>query len=35
VLQRVVLRLDEDVEARHRLEERRIGVGDVFDLGGG
>ena len=35
MLQRVVLRLDEDVEACHRLEERRVRMRDVFDLGGG
>jgi hypothetical protein len=31
VLKRVVLRLDEDVKAQDRLEERRIGVRDALD----
>jgi hypothetical protein len=31
MLERVVLRLDEDVEAQDRLEERRVGVRDAFD----
>jgi hypothetical protein len=33
MLERMMLGLDEDVEAGHRLEQRRIGVGDPLELG--
>jgi hypothetical protein len=35
VLERVVLGLDQNVEARHGLEQRRVSVGDALDVGGG
>jgi hypothetical protein len=35
MLERVMLGLDEDVKAGHRLQQRRVGVGDPLELGSG